>query len=446
VYLAHNTQRLPPCRSGSPQRHTAAKKHYFDRGLGGAIIPMLRLWHKVICDAVRDGDQMLPIIPCFGILEQVPYRGGRSRLIHRRRTFYGIVGSLIGIYLNSTAALAEVEEVSKDLGGPSNSISTLRSGLSIDLSVDDYDNISDKGVTKFRLDEDLIPETVWSLHNNSPVHLDRIRDGVESSIDTGTGAHLDNPSLWIRTSFALWIGNSIYASGGLLPVPPIQFQLASCGGGHAEHSDLDYCNMRDEVLGKEIQQHTLSDAEDGNTRSEDANTNVVSPNDVSSSSNANDQSTPSLSTPTPVANPPPQGGLIALDPCGGALGVCAIVDLGQAVTPTDLPIVDTSPPPIDDLAPTIDVLAPPIDVLAPPIDVLAPPIDVLAPPPTQVTLLDNPAPADLPPLFTSQPLNPIPEPSTWVMTVIGFSIIAFIFRKKRRRRINPISIIDVSGD
>src|SRR3984885_4432139 len=165
----------------------AAKKHYFDRGLGGALIPMLRLWHKVICDAVRDGGQMLPIIPCFGILGQVPYRGGRSRLIHRRRAFYGIVGSLIGIYLNSTAALAEVEEVSKDLGESSSSISTLPSSLSIDLSGDNYDNISDKDLAKFHLDDDNIPETVWSIRNNSQIHLGRIRDdGVESSIDTGT--------------------------------------------------------------------------------------------------------------------------------------------------------------------------------------------------------------------------------------------------------------------
>ena len=111
----------------------AAKKHYFDRELGGALIPMLRLWHKVICDAVRDGDRMLPIIPCFGILDQAPYLGGSSKLIHRRCTFYGIVGSLIGIYLNSAAALAEVEEVSKDLGGSINSISTLPSSLSLDL-------------------------------------------------------------------------------------------------------------------------------------------------------------------------------------------------------------------------------------------------------------------------------------------------------------------------
>jgi hypothetical protein len=68
--------------------------------------------------------------------------------------------------------------------------------------------------------------------------------------------------------------------------------------------------------------------------------------------------------PTPVANPQFQGGLIALDSCDGASGVCAIVDLGLAATPIDLPIVDSPPPPIDDLAPPIDDLAPPIDDLA----------------------------------------------------------------------------------
>jgi hypothetical protein len=419
----------------------ATKKHYFDRGLGGALIPMLRLCDKVICGAKRDGDQMLAIIPCFGILEQVPYRGGSSRPIHRRRAFYGIVGSLIGIYLNSTAALAEVEEVRKDLGGSSNSISTLPSGFSIDLLGDDYNNISDKDVVKFRLDEDIIPETVWSLHNNSQVHLDRIRDGVESPIDTGTGAHFDSPTSWIRTAFALWIGNSMYTSGGSLHAPPLQFQVASCGGSHAEHGDLEYCSIRDDVIRQEIEQQSLSDANDGNTTSA-ANDNLDSSKDVSSSSNANDQSTPSLSTSTPVANPSPQGGFIALDPCGGASGVCAIVDLGLAVTPIDLPIVDTTPPPIDDPAPTIEVLASPIDVLAPPTNLPLP----VAPPPTAVTVLDNPEPGpDLPPLFTPQPLKPIPEASTWVMTIIGFSLMAFAFRKKRRPRINPISIIDVSG-
>ena len=211
---------------------------------------------------------MLRIIPCFATLQQVPYRAGSSRLIHRRCMFYGILGSLIGIYFNSTAALAEVEEVSKDQGELINSISTLPVGLSIDLFVDDYDNISNKEIVNLHLDENIIPETVWSLHHsNNPVHLERIHDGVETPIDTGTGAHFDSSSSWIRTSFASRHGNSGHASGGLLSVSPLQFQVASCGGSHAERRDLDYCSLNDGVLEQEIEQQDLSDANDGNTAS-----------------------------------------------------------------------------------------------------------------------------------------------------------------------------------
>jgi hypothetical protein len=132
--------------------------------------------------------------------------------------------------------------------------------------------------------------------------------------------------------------------------------------------------------------------------------------------------------------------LIALDQCDGA-GVCAIVDIGLPATPIDLPTIDSQAPPIDDLTPPIDVLAAPIDVLAPPINLALP----VAPPPTQLTFLDNPEPGpDLAPVFMPPPLKPIPEASTWVMTIIGFGIMIFVFMKKRQPRINPISIIDVS--
>ena len=245
----------------------------------------------------RDGDQMLPIIPRFGILERMPYRGGSSRLIHRRRTFYFIVGSLIGIYLNSTAALAEVEEVSKDLGRSSNNTSITPSGLSIELLPDNYDNISNQDVSKFHLEEDIIPATVWSLHSDDPIHLDRIRDGVETFIDTGTGARFEGQSSWTRTASALWIGNSMFAFGGLLPAPPLQFQVASCGGSHAERSDLDYCSMRDDILRQEIEQQNSSDAKAGKAALED----VSSPNDVFLLiQRFTPHSTPSLTTPTPV--------------------------------------------------------------------------------------------------------------------------------------------------
>ena len=95
---------------------------------------MLKVWHKVIYDVVRDGGQLLSIIPRFGSSEPVPRLSGSSRLIGKRRALYGTVGVLVGIYLNSTAALAEVEEVSPDLVGSSNSISP--SGLEIELLTD----------------------------------------------------------------------------------------------------------------------------------------------------------------------------------------------------------------------------------------------------------------------------------------------------------------------
>ena len=110
---------------------------------------MLRLRRQVICDVMRNGDQMLRVIPCFGKLEQTHYLGTSWRLINKNITLYSLVGGLIGIYLNSTAALAEVEEVSEDLGRSNSSISTLASGLSIDPLIDNYDNISDKDVDKY---------------------------------------------------------------------------------------------------------------------------------------------------------------------------------------------------------------------------------------------------------------------------------------------------------
>jgi hypothetical protein len=393
----------------------AGKKHYFGRGLGGALIPMLRLCQKVICDGMRGGDPMLRIVPCFGILEEVAYLGVSFGLVYRKKVFFSIVGSLIGIYLNTTAAQAEIEEVSANHGGSINSLLTNPSGLSMDLLSDDYYNISDKDVDKFHLDENVIPETVWTLHSTSQVNLNRIRDGVETRIDIGTGAHYDNQSSWIRSSFAPWLWDSMYTSGDLLSVPPLHFQAASCGGGQAERRDLDYCSIRDGVLRKEIEQQNSSD-DYGSNATLATDDDVVSTKDASSSSNANDQSAPLLSTPTPFNNPPPRGSVITLDPCGLPSEVCGIVEVGLAA------IVDTPPQPIY-------VLAPPIDVL---------------PQPTPVTVFDGQGPGSgLPPLLTSQPVKPIPEASTWVMIITGFGILALAFRKKQRSRINPISIIDV---
>ena len=383
---------------------------------------MLRLWRQVICDVTRDGVQMLPIIPCFRILEQVSDHGWSSRVIHNRRAFYGIVGGLI--YLNSAAALAEVEEVNKDLGRSSNSVSILPSDVSIEFLIENYENISDENAVEHHLDEDIIPETVWSLHSNNPVHLDRIRDGVEAQIYTGPDAESEGPILWSRTATALWNVNSVYTYPNVLYLPPLPFQVASCGGGHAEREDLDHCSIRaGDIFRQEAEKENSSDADsDNNTLGKDSNNTILSI-DAASSSNTNNQSTPSLSAPGPISNPLSNRNLIVLDQCDGAR-VCATVDIDLSATPIDLPIIGSVAPPIDDLAPPIDDLAPSVS------------------PPPQITFLDSPEPEpDLPLVFIPSPLKPIPEASTWVMIMIGFGAMIMLRGGSDLLRIKRILVI-----
>ena len=414
---------------------------------------MLRLRRQVICDAMRDGDQMLRVIPRFGKLEQTQYLGPSRRLIYNDRALYSLVGGLVGIYLNSTAALAEVEEVSEDLGRSNSGISTLASGLSIEPLIDNYDNISDKDVANYHLDEDIIPEAVWNIHKSKPIHLDRIRDGVESQIYTGSDAHFESPTPWTGTAFTLWNANSIYESAGLLPFHPLQFQVASCGGSQAEHKDLDYCSVRGEdIFLQKAVLASLSGVDDGTSDNVgDASASSVN----SGSSSNNNQSTSATgnqyvtSSPTLDAteNTLSQGALVSLEQCGGASGVCAIVDIDLPGTPVDLPATDVLAPATDVLAPATDVLPPATDVLAPPIVVLAPPINLplpVAPPPAQITLLDDPGPeSDLAPVFTPSPLKPIPEASTWVMTIIGFGSMVILYGMDNLRRIKQVVVIGV---
>ena len=212
---------------------------------------MLRVWHKVIYDVVRNRGQMVCSIPRFGSLERVPHLTGSSLAIGKTRALCGIAGALVGIYLNSTAALAEIEEVSEDFGGAGNSISTLASGLSIE-----YDHIDAGDVGK--LDEQLIPETVWSLHDSPATHLDRIRDGVSSQIYTGFDPPFENIKSWTKTAIASRNGNSTFTSAGISRVHPLQFQVASCGGSRAERKDLDYCSIDDIILNEESAGQSIS--------------------------------------------------------------------------------------------------------------------------------------------------------------------------------------------
>jgi len=388
---------------------------------------MSRLWRQVICDMLRDAEQMLPIIPSLEMLEQVQYLGRNSRFLHKRRACYGLVGGLVGLYLNSTAALAEVEGVSEDLGRFS--ISTLPSDLSIEPLIDNYDSIYNKYLDNYHPGEDLIPDTVWSLHSNNQINLGRIRDGVESQIYTGSDSHFESSILWAGTAIALLNPSSIYEYAALLLPTPLQFQVASCGGNKAEHKDLDLCSIRgDDIYLEKAELEVLSENKDNKLDNAD-NNNIVYSTNIESSS-AYNQPYPSSSTATlpPTGNLLSQGNLIVLDQCDGPSVVCA-----SPVTPVDLPPIDVSVPPIDVSAPPINALA-----LVPAID--APPPVV---PPTQIAFFDNPEPLNLPPVFTPSPLKPIPEASTWVMTIIGFAAMVMLYDMRGRNRIKQAVAITV---
>jgi hypothetical protein len=96
----------------------------------------------------------------------------------------------------------------------------------------------------------------------------------------------------------------------------------------------------------------------------------------------------------------------------------------------------------------LTVSVPPPGLPTPPTDDLTPPIDPSPPenPPSPISV-DAPGPGlDFPLGFTPPTQKPIPEMPTWVMTVIGFGIVVFFFGTKRKNRVNPISIVDLSED
>jgi hypothetical protein len=139
-----------------------------------------------------------------------------------------------------------------------------------------------------------------------------------------------------------------------------------------------------------------------------------------------------------------QGALGILSRCDAS---CASEVIDLLGTPLVAPAPDSFVPPIEAKAP--DSFSPPIDAQAPesftlPIDDLTLP-NPEAPPPGPITYVDKPASGpSLSPLIPPQSLKSIPETPTWVMAVLGFSVMALVFGKGRRSRFNPISIVDVS--
>jgi hypothetical protein len=424
--------------------------------MGGALIAMMTFRHRHFFNRAHKG------VP--------PNCNGTSHLnlTNKARELFCIAGTLAGVYACSSSALAEIEEdASQEAGKSGYSISALSRDIvtnvlinnvtyddfantTLDNSRDDAESVlrnvealtgghpgfpSSKGPNGFH--DVLVPETVWSLDVNTGAHIDGISGGSDSEIYAVFGRRLEITDFWIRTIFGSSIGNDADRAPNLLAAPP-QFQVASCGSS-VEHSDLDYC-YNSNIIAKQVKNNKAGGSNTSGGSSEQGNSSNVSFSSSASSPDPNPQPANAPFIPATADKLLLQGSLSLLGPCGGDSVSCVTIQIDPPETPIDSAPSFTTPP--IDLAPS--VITPPIDPIN---DDLTPPIDLSsseAPPPGPITYVDNPpSGSDLPP-FTPQHLKPIPEASTWVMTLTGFGAMIFLFGRKRRPRINPISIIDVS--
>jgi hypothetical protein len=364
--------------------------------------------------------------------------GGSSfNQISKTNPLVNIIGIFLGVYVYSSAAFAEVEEEpNQDEGKSSYSIITLSRGTTTtNLSVDGIINMDSQlefpsSNDPDRFDEVLIPETVWSLDGSIGDHPGRVSGGFGSETHI-FGGNLEHTGFWNNAIDDFRGDKEKYSL-----LPPSQFQVASCGGGSAEHSNLDYCTDRDKNSSNSVSNADTLHGDPSTSTTPDTDNTVISPNGASSSSPVT-QSNFALVTPAIASIPLRQWDLTLQDPCDAAPLSCLTIPIDQPAiqfssTTTAPGVLTVSFPPADSPTPPIGDLTPPIDPS--PLEVLPPPISV-----------DVPGLGfDSPPVFTPPPQKPIPEISTWAMTVIGFSIVVLVFGTKRKNRVNPISIVDIS--
>ena len=381
------------------------------------------------------------------------------RLGSKARVAFRVVGILAGAYACSLSAMAAVEEeIGQEVSSYAYSETTLLSNITTPFFID---SINDQSTSKYlstlsnyRGDngyfdrtiqeytggdaafsrsknlngfDELIPEAVWTLDGSAGAHLDHIRGGPGTEIYTAFGRRLEITDFWSSATFGSWGSNN---TNDALHLLPLQFQVASCGGSAAEHSNLDYCNDVTLIAAHLDDTPQKLHQDNSNSAAQSANIDGLS-STAAPASNPSPPPNIAAVTPAPAAQYLLPGTLSLLGPCGDVSASCTIVltDVPEMSVDTPLPISLPSPP---------EELIPPIDPLyseAPPLVPLVVPL---------VYPSDTGPGLNTPPIFTSEPLDPIPEVSTWVMIIIGFSFMFFVCGKKRRPRIDPISIIDVS--
>jgi hypothetical protein len=430
-----------------------------------APMAMLRFGTWSFPTVAYEGCQMRAGVSRLRILEPFPHltRNSRFELIGKLRRFFGILGVLVGICAYSPSVMGESEEVSsQDRGKSGYEIPTIFHELMKNIAgyeEEEQDNTiyelpaidNSHGDTEYTIgrhtfsysgyqngfNDALIPEAVWSIDASAGVHLDRISGELVSETSAIFGGRLERTDFRSRTTFGLW-DDRIKDQDLLSIINPALFQVASCGGGHAERSNLEYCENNGIV--DKINDNSKSGENDkGNSTIQETDGGISTSSVTSLSSPV----TPSNSAPLMPANPSMSGDLTLLGRCDGVS--CAPIHIEPPATLIDssapefpTPPIDDQTLPIHDQTPPIHDPTPPIGDPTPPIGDPTPPNDL--PPPEVVPPIPGNSIGDLGPGLNQQ--RPIPEASTWVMTIIGFGAIIFVFRKKKRDRINSISIID----
>ena len=410
--------------------------------------------------------------PRFLVLLRHLSGGAPFELMCETRAFFCVVGIVVGITVSSSSTLAKVEEaVSEDGLKSDHSDYDLTDGLIVHFLTNNSDSDEDYSIgnrfndrIEFRqyntdngnsttgrhdtgrhdkpdLSKNLdsfgkvfIPEAVWSSDVSTGVDLDRISGQFGTEFDTVFSGGQKNAGLWTKAVPSLWPDNNGDRPSDVLWLSPLQIQVASCGGDAAEHSNLEFCH---------IGGNSAIQADDNSTKPEQSNSNgtvaaqVGSSNivllSVVSASNQESQSDISLITPAIANKLVQQDNLIVLSAlfgqCDDVSAACATIQIDPSTAPIDSPTA-----PIDSPTAPTDPPTAPIDYPAVPIDSPAPP----DPPPAYPVIsvgdpgpILDPLPISTPPLVAS----PVPETSTWVMTMIGFFIMVLV---SRRRAFHPI--------
>ena len=219
-----------------------------------------------------------------------------------------------------------------------------------------------------------------------------------------------NTDFWRRPSLSLWVENNSDTALEVLAPSPRIVQVASCGGGSAEHSDLTYCNIGDNAMTESNNNYTGLQNSTNATNPLQNISNSISPSTPSTSTQETQETQEPPTTPAFVNNIIPQKNVTDLSALSGQC-----VDTSAPCATTQTALIDSPPAPTD---------SPPAPTDSPPAPTDSPPPLT---PPTPLISVGDPGPIPELPIPSTPP---VPETSTWIMMIIGFGIMIVACRRR----------------